>query len=258
MKQLIILLFAITANFAGYSQDIIIKTNGVKIACKIQNEDISTVYYSFKNLEAIIDTSIEKSEVASIKYGKDFHPKSGDYTITMKHSPHVFAMAENGVPIITDDNKLKKLPNGVYVHLNGCPADFKSILYFQHGQNKTFEEMKIILKNDPASFPAFKKYLKYRKSESVFYTMGGLMIVGGVATALATKEKYGSTWVTGVVIATVGLIPWSLGGLYMRASKRQFINTIDVYNGVSTSSSLNSIQFNLMVSSNEIGIGMRF
>ena len=67
-KLLFLLIFAITTSFAGYSQDTIVRTNGAKIICKIQKEDSSSVYFSFKKTGVEIKTFINISEISSIRY----------------------------------------------------------------------------------------------------------------------------------------------------------------------------------------------
>ncbi len=69
MKSFLIFIFLLILTSAGiYSQDIITRTNGEKIVCRIEKEDSLTVYFisAFHGNE--IHTKLDKSQIKSIEY----------------------------------------------------------------------------------------------------------------------------------------------------------------------------------------------
>ncbi len=63
-----ILLFLISINV--FSQDIIVRNNGVKIECEVTSTDSSTVYFNIKRNKKDISTKIAQSEVSEIIYAQ--------------------------------------------------------------------------------------------------------------------------------------------------------------------------------------------
>lgn len=58
----------IIISIGAYSQDIITRTNGEVIKCKIQNEDSTFVYFKTFIKDKLIETHLPTSEISSIKY----------------------------------------------------------------------------------------------------------------------------------------------------------------------------------------------
>ena len=68
MRKIIVTVILIIICFRGYSQDIITRTNGEVVKCKIQNEDSTCVYFKTFIKDKLIETYLLKSEISSIKY----------------------------------------------------------------------------------------------------------------------------------------------------------------------------------------------
>lgn len=68
MRKIIVMAILIIISIGGYSQDIITRTNGQVIKCKIQNEDSTFVYFKTFIKDKLIETFLPASEISSIKY----------------------------------------------------------------------------------------------------------------------------------------------------------------------------------------------
>jgi len=68
MRKLSLFFLLFGCLFASFAQDIILRTNGDNIPCKITNADSSTVYFSIYRDGNEIATSIEKSKIKEIRY----------------------------------------------------------------------------------------------------------------------------------------------------------------------------------------------
>ena len=68
MRKIIITVILIIISIGAYSQDIITRTNGQVIKCKIQNEDSTFVYFKTFVKDKLIETHLPTSEISSIKY----------------------------------------------------------------------------------------------------------------------------------------------------------------------------------------------
>lgn len=68
MKKIIVTVILIVISIGAYSQDIITRTNGEVIKCKIQNEDSTFVYFKTFIKDKLIETHLPTSEISSIKY----------------------------------------------------------------------------------------------------------------------------------------------------------------------------------------------
>ncbi len=68
-KLLFLMLFIFLSSLAVFSQDTIVRTNGEKVLCKIQKEDAMAVYFSVLRDGMYVSTFLNKSEIASLKYG---------------------------------------------------------------------------------------------------------------------------------------------------------------------------------------------
>ncbi len=62
-------LLAISTNLVAFSQDTLVRVNGEKLICKVQNQDNNTVYFTLNKNGKKIDTFLNKSEIQSIKLG---------------------------------------------------------------------------------------------------------------------------------------------------------------------------------------------
>lgn len=62
-------LLAISANLIAFSQDTLVRVNGEKLICKVQNQDNNTVYFTLNKNGKKIDTFLNRSEIQSIKLG---------------------------------------------------------------------------------------------------------------------------------------------------------------------------------------------
>ena len=69
MKHLIIIIVLLLAYRFAQAQDLITKTNGKEIPCKITREDSLTYFITTQKLNNEIKTYINKSDVLSVKYG---------------------------------------------------------------------------------------------------------------------------------------------------------------------------------------------
>lgn len=74
MKRCLLLIVFLTAPFFSYAQDIIVKTNGQMIKCKVSDVDSSRVYFVLTRGE--IKTSIARSDVKEIKYNTEIPDKA--------------------------------------------------------------------------------------------------------------------------------------------------------------------------------------
>jgi hypothetical protein len=68
MRKIIVTVIFIIITIGAYSQDIITRTNGEVIKCKIQNEDSTFVYFKTFIKDKLIETHLPTSEISSIKY----------------------------------------------------------------------------------------------------------------------------------------------------------------------------------------------
>ena len=68
MKQISIFIMMMIAINSGYSQDIITKTNGAKIKCRITKEDSLNYYITTLLKDKEIHTLIHKKKVSGVKY----------------------------------------------------------------------------------------------------------------------------------------------------------------------------------------------
>ncbi|NOQ27661.1 MAG: hypothetical protein GQ564_20040 [Bacteroidales bacterium] len=68
MRKIIVTLLLIIISIGAYSQDIITRTNGEILKCKIQNEDSTFVYFKIFIKDKLIETHLPTSEISSIKY----------------------------------------------------------------------------------------------------------------------------------------------------------------------------------------------
>lgn len=134
----------------------------------------------------------------------------------------------------------------------------KGVEYSQNGQVKTFEEIKMKLKNDPTSYFEFDKYTRRHVGSNVCYTIGCLGIIAGGITYLTSKEQFSDRQITGLGILIGGCVPIIFGSSLHRSAKRHFLAAIDIYNSKLSSSRLNTVQFNFMANSNGLGIRMSF
>ena len=69
MRKLVLLLIIGCITLLTYGQDEIITKNRIKIDCKILKEDSTNVYFKFYNEGEEIESYLEKSNIASYKYG---------------------------------------------------------------------------------------------------------------------------------------------------------------------------------------------
>ncbi len=79
MKKLLLSLFFFSV-FSSliFSQDTILRVEGLKIICKVQHEDSVNVYFSIEKNGKVMDTFIQKKEISTIKYNPD-RPKVVTY-----------------------------------------------------------------------------------------------------------------------------------------------------------------------------------
>jgi hypothetical protein len=68
MRKIIVTVILIIITIGAYSQDIITRTNGEILRCKIQNEDSTFVYFKILIRDKLIETHLPVSEISSIKY----------------------------------------------------------------------------------------------------------------------------------------------------------------------------------------------
>jgi hypothetical protein len=68
MKKYLLLIMLLTSSLCAFSQDIIVRSNGQMINCKVLEVDSSYVYFIMgkKNIR----TNLSKSEIREIQYGK--------------------------------------------------------------------------------------------------------------------------------------------------------------------------------------------
>jgi hypothetical protein len=76
MKKTLFLIILLTYSISAFAQDVIIKTNGKTIHCKVLEVDYSEVYYYLNN--DLFKHSIRRSEVREIQYGNQFTNSSKD------------------------------------------------------------------------------------------------------------------------------------------------------------------------------------
>ncbi len=79
MKKSLLLFILITSSFLGNAQDIIVRINGQKINCKVIDVDSSRVYFILDLND--IKTSLLKSEIREIQYGKSTPIKANTFPI---------------------------------------------------------------------------------------------------------------------------------------------------------------------------------
>jgi hypothetical protein len=71
MKPLFaIILLYFSCSLFTYSQDTIVRKNGLIVPCKIQRADSSNVYFIIKKNGENIDTYLDKNEIETFRYGK--------------------------------------------------------------------------------------------------------------------------------------------------------------------------------------------
>ncbi|MDA3952859.1 MAG: hypothetical protein PF485_04375 [Bacteroidales bacterium] len=68
MRKIIVLVLLIIISFSCYSQDVLTRTNGDIIECKIQKEDSTFIYFKTFIKNKLIETHLPISEISSIKY----------------------------------------------------------------------------------------------------------------------------------------------------------------------------------------------
>jgi hypothetical protein len=112
MKKYLFLIIFLKYSFFGFAQDIIIKTNGKKIYCKVIKVDSSRVYYDQK--EDLFINNLKRKDVKEIKYGNQFSNsfKAG----TLNHNNELYDSS------ITDQKEKKDLVhqhNGFYLSISG-------------------------------------------------------------------------------------------------------------------------------------------
>ena len=68
MKNVLLLIITLSIPFYVFSQDLIIKSNGDKLDCKILKEDSLKLYFAFRKNGYNINTFISKNEIRSYSY----------------------------------------------------------------------------------------------------------------------------------------------------------------------------------------------
>lgn len=70
MKRIfLIITISLIIPFMAFAQDTIVKKNGDVLLCKIQKEDSTNVYFSYKQDNKYINTFIDRNEIRFLKYG---------------------------------------------------------------------------------------------------------------------------------------------------------------------------------------------
>jgi hypothetical protein len=75
MKKLLFLIILLTSTLSLFGQDVITKTNGKKIYCKVIDVDSTHVYYNQN--QDLFRYKIKRAEVREIQYGESFFDSSG-------------------------------------------------------------------------------------------------------------------------------------------------------------------------------------
>ena len=70
MKKLLTIGFLLSVSAISFAQDTIYQKNKIKLNCKIQREDSTTVYFSINKNENRVNTFIRKTAIDSVSYGK--------------------------------------------------------------------------------------------------------------------------------------------------------------------------------------------
>jgi hypothetical protein len=63
-------ILVLTVSAISFAQDTIYQKNKIKLNCKIQREDSTTIYFSINKNENRVNTFIRKSAIDSVRYGK--------------------------------------------------------------------------------------------------------------------------------------------------------------------------------------------
>jgi hypothetical protein len=174
MKRLLLFLIAIVAIFNSYSQDIIIKSNGDKIECKISKEDSLNIYFSTIINEKELNTSIIKANVKEVIYQKDRLASQG------KNSCSFVETKKSGL----------------------------GYQYYCNGKLLTLIELTDILKNNDKANSKFNEAKSSSSFGSILAGAGGAFIGYPVGTALAGGK---ANWVlagigAGLIIIAIPIV----------------------------------------------------
>ncbi len=71
MKNILLIFTSIFLSTFSYSQDIIVKSNGITIECKITSEDSTNVFFDMIVKFETKSTFLAKDKIKTIKYHKD-------------------------------------------------------------------------------------------------------------------------------------------------------------------------------------------
>lgn len=154
MKRLVFLQIALFFSVFAFSQDIITRTSGEKIYCKVTNIDSTEVYFTMTKDGLEINTSISKSSTQDIQYGVAKTHKTTDYSTKYRRAL-IIGFHQGGGSIIGLDlefllgNRLgiqagggfKSFGGGINIHLKRViNSSYIAIQYWRQGIKDSYRQ----------------------------------------------------------------------------------------------------------------------
>lgn len=151
MKWILLCLASLALVFQAHCQDVIQRTNGKSIECKITKETKNTVYFNVQRNGEVVATSLSRGKISDITYDD--------------------APAE----VAKMDSLVVKRGNGKYD-------------IYQGGESLAFYEVADLMKSKPLAHKEIKRAKSNRIVASTFGALGGAGIGWPIGTALAGGE----------------------------------------------------------------------
>jgi len=139
--------------------------------------------------------------------------------------------------------------------------------YYQNGVTKTSPQVKLLLANNPASAPEYKKFKKNSNIGTPLMVVGSAAVLAGAAINLSSSIKesndinngeLGGSYPSGISLMLVGVACDIVALPLVISANKHFKKSLSDYNSSFKSTSSRQAQFNLMVNANSFGIRILF
>lgn len=157
MKTSLVLIFAFVLCVNLVAQDVIVRTNGTIINCKVVSEDSTTVHINTKVHKKTVETHIQKADIQKIIYGEGSNNSSQEDSskIPFSNTALTIGLLEGGGSLIGVDCEFLVYKNigfqlgigavgygaGLNIHFKPTTqSSFISFMYWHQGLGDSFTQ----------------------------------------------------------------------------------------------------------------------
>lgn len=214
MKKTLLLIAFLTLAFQSFSQDVITRTNGESIKCKITKTDSTTVFFDLLSNGSTVSTSLDRSKIKEIQY-------------------------ENYQELHNTESIIMKKGLGGYQ-------------FYQAGKVLRVAQLVKILEPNELAYNEIKAAQSNYVFAMILGSAGGFMVGWQLGTAVGGGEP---NWTMAGIGAGLIVVSIPISQKFNKQAK----GAIDIYNrGLETSSFWDKNELNFVMTSNSLGLTLRF